>query len=260
MIIDIHAHIGTISGKQMPVSLQLAEMDKHHIDYAIVSDLACSEKETPNVPGVDLQYIKNKEAIEIMRPYKDRLGVYLYCRPNTEFGFNEAFERLYLENRDMVKGLKIHPGMSGIAANDPRLFPYYEMAGKYGLPVLLHTQETDTSKVSFVCEMAEKFPNTNFILGHLALGNDKEESYQSLGKYPNVYGDTAFVIFRFAQAVCDRGCEDKLMFGADSPVGGVSTYSSEFYYKEYFGNDILTQAQMDKIMFQNAIKLFHLAF
>jgi predicted TIM-barrel fold metal-dependent hydrolase len=260
MIIDIHAHIGVLSGFEMPVTMQLEAMDKYHIDYAIVSDLLCSEKETPNQPGVDLQYILNKQAIEIMRPHKDRLGVYLYCRPNTEFGFNEAFEQLYLENRDMVKGLKIHPGMSGIAANDPRLFPYYEMAGKYGLPVLLHTQESDTSKVSFVCEMAEKFPNTNFILGHLSLGNNKDESYESMAKYPNVYGDTAFVIFRFAQAVCDRGCEDKLMFGCDSPVGGVSTYGSEFYYKEYYGNDILSKEQMDKIMFQNATKLFHLEF
>ena len=48
MIIDIHAHIGVLSGFEMPVTMQLEAMDKYHIDYAIVSDLLCSEKETPN--------------------------------------------------------------------------------------------------------------------------------------------------------------------------------------------------------------------
>lgn len=248
MIIDIHTHLGTVENRyHMPIDYQLKAMEKYSVDYAIISDISCGEPYS--VGELDLQYKKNKKAIEIITPFKEKLGLMPWCRPNAE-GYNKKLEKLIIENRDIIKGLKMHPNISNLAFNDEKYIPYLEIAEKYELPVLVHTKDSPFSKVSFVEEMAKKFKKVNFILGHMNLGGDKAESFRIIKQNPNVYGDTAWVTFEDTEKAIALGLEEKIFFGTDSPISGLDTYKD--FYKPYFEK----QDKLPLIMSENAKKLF----
>ncbi len=259
MVIDIHAHIGVVPGGfQMPLENQLLGMQEHGIDFALISDITCGESQTKPRDQIPYQTVINQRAAETVRRHKDRLGLMLWCRPNAEAGFTEDFKQIYLDNRDIVMGLKVHPDISGLPFNDSRMNPYLEMAAEFSLPVLIHTQETPFSRVQFVCEMAERFPDARLILGHMSLSGSKEGALRAMAEYPNIYGDTAWVKYETAVTACRMGLADKLLFGTDSPIGGIHTYGDTEYYPEYYENPILSQNEMDKILFGNALRLFRI--
>ena len=258
MIIDAHTHLGIVPGRyDMPLANQLKAMELYHIDYALISDISTGECFGLAPEGVDWQYTVNRDAIAQIRPYADKLGLLLWCCPGAA-GFNDAFEQLYLENRDIIKGLKVHPDISGVAFDDDRMIPYLEMAQKYDLPVLTHTADNPHSKISCVCNMAEKFPDVKIILGHLCLGSLKDESFDAMEKYPNLYGDTAWVTMNFTADGCNRGLEDKILFGTDGPIGNIHTCGNEKFYGPYHRGEVLSKEAWEKVMFRNAIRIFKL--
>ncbi len=257
MIIDVHAHIGVVPGGfHMPLENQLLGMERFGIDYALISDIRCGESQTRPKDGIPYQTLINREAAALARQHSDRLGLMLWCRPNAEEGFNRAFEALYLENQDTVKGLKVHPDISGLPFNDPKMDPYLEMAAQYGLPVLIHTKESAYSKVRFVREMALRYPTVPLILGHMSISDPKEEAFRAMADCENIYGDTAWVYYADTVRACQMGLEDKILFGTDSPIGGVDTYGDPHFYPEYYVNQELPQDTAEKILYRNAQRLF----
>ncbi len=242
----------------MPLKNQLYGMEKYGIDYALISDISCGESQTKPDGKTPYQTVINQQAVDIIRQHKNRLGLMLWCRPNAEDGFTKAFEDIFLQNLDIVKGLKVHPDISGLPFNDARLYPYLEMADQYQLPVLIHTQQTPYSKVAYVCEMADRFPNVPFILGHMSLAEDKQESFRALKKYPNIYADTAWVYYSDVVTACEAGLCDKILFGTDSPIGGADTYGDPAFYLDYYTNPSLPKETAEKVLYKNAQKLFNL--
>lgn len=249
MIIDIHAHIGVVKGKfNMPPEFQLEGMKKYNIDYALISNIACG------YGNYELE--GNIEAINTARENKDKLGVMLWCAPS-ETADIKAFEKLYNDNRDIIKGLKIHPDISGIRADSEAFYPYLSLAEKYSLPVLFHTQDTDFSKVRYVLNASEKFPDVKMILGHMSLASDNSEALEAVKNHKNIYADTAWVKSDIIERAKNLCAEDKIMFGTDSPIGGPDTYADPEYYPEYYKK---TGTEAEKVMYTNAIRLFGLEF
>ena len=259
MKIDVHAHIGRlVNGEDMSLEKQLRGMDAYGVDYALISHIECGERLLEDNPLADRQQMKNLAAIEAAAEHPRRLGVLLWCCPDDP-GYSADFERLYRDNRKLIKGLKVHPDMSRTDANDKRLWPYYEMAARWRLPVLVHTRENRHSKVSYVVEMARRFPNVPFILGHMSLSDDKEESLQALETYENMYGDTAWVYSTVLAEAEKRGVIHKILFGTDSPIKGWDTYGDPEFYQAYDHLDeILTQESCLRVFFQNAVQLFRM--
>lgn len=247
MIIDIHAHIGIVKGKfNMPPEFQLEGMKKYNIDYALISNISC-------VYG-DFELEGNIEAVKTAREHRAKLGVMLWCAPS-EMTDIKAFEKLYTDNKDIIKGLKIHPDISGIRADSEAFYPYLSLAGKYSLPVLFHTQDTDFSKVSYVLNASELFPDVKMILGHMSLTSDNTEALEAVKNHKNIYADTAWVKSDIIERAKNSCAEDKIMFGTDSPIGGPDTYGDRKYYPEYYKK---TGAAAEKVMYKNAVKLFGL--
>lgn len=247
MIIDIHAHIGIVKGKfNMPPEFQLEGMKKYNIDYALISNIACGYG--------DFELEGNIEAVKTAREHQAKLGVMLWCAPS-EMTDIKAFEKLYTDNKDIIKGLKIHPDISGIRADSEAFYPYLSLAGKYSLPVLFHTQDTDFSKVSYVLNASELFPDVKMILGHMSLTSDNIEALEAVKNYKNIYADTAWVKSDIIERAKNSCAEDKIMFGTDSPIGGPDTYGDRKYYPEYYKK---TGATAEKVMYKNAVKLFGL--
>jgi predicted TIM-barrel fold metal-dependent hydrolase len=73
-----------------------------------------------------------------------------------------------------IRALKAYLGYIPRGAGDPGYHPYYRLAAKYRIPVILHTGDTfsQNSRLKFahpltIDDVAVDFPQTNFVLAHL---------------------------------------------------------------------------------------------
>jgi hypothetical protein len=170
--------------------------------------------------------------------------------------------------------IKIYLGYVHRFAYDSAYEPIYQLAKKYGVPVVFHTGDTYSTraKVKFsdpltVDEVAVDHPDITFVIAHA--GNPWIESAAEVAyKNPNVYLDgSAFVIGDIKKLPKERlesnaikplkwifnYIEDpnKLMFGTDWPLVKMGDYVEVFKKaipKEYW----------NKVFYENAVKVFKL--
>ena len=245
MIIDIHTHYGVIEGGYyMPLEMLLDAMKKNGIDYALISNIEC---------GIYHEGINsNRKMLDMVRKNRDKLGCMLWGCENSDDGQKKEFEELYLNNTDIVKGIKIHPDLSGKRADDKCFDFFYQLGGKYGLPVLLHTKKGPYSSIEYIVNAAKEHPETIFILGHMDLGSDGSEALMAVEKYDNIYGDTAWVPFDVVMKAEKMGISHKMMFGTDSPISGETCYEDACYVDYFTRNADYRKG----IMADNAIRVF----
>lgn len=246
-MIDIHTHYGVIEGQyNMPLDMLLDAMKENGIKYALISNIEC---------GIYHECIEgNVKMLDMVRKHKDRLGCMLWGCENLDDLQKEEFEKLYLANQEIVKGIKIHPDISERRADDECFDFFYQFAQTYSLPVLLHTKDSPYSSVKFVVNAAKKYPDTLFILGHMGLGSDGHEALEAVKKYENVYGDTAWVRFDVIEKAEKMGISHKIMFGTDSPISGETCYEDP-YYKEYYSYE---QDFVRQVVEYNARRIFQM--
>lgn len=239
MVIDIHTHIGVKKNSfNMPKDMLLKSMDKYGIDYALVSDLEA---------GFGSSFRKNAELIAFAKQNHKRIGVLLWCNPGDKI---EDLEKLYTESPGIIKGIKIHPDIAGTPISDQSFEASLSFAEKYRLPVLVHTKYNEFSRTEFAITAAVRHPKTFFILAHMEICSDNNASLQAIKKYPNIYGDTAWVKYDIVARAEQAGVRHKILFGTDNPIAGEETYADKTYYKAYFD-------KMDAdIMYENAKKVF----
>lgn len=247
MIIDIHTHYGIVPDKyNMSIEMQLEAMKKYHIDYALISNIECAML-SESISG-------NVRMLELVRTHKDKLGCMLWAHENLDEDQKMTFKELYLANQDIVKGIKIHPDISGKRADDACFEFFYSMGAKYNLPVLLHTKQNDFSSVEIVVNAAKRHPDTIFILGHMEICSDGMAALEAVKKYDNIYGDTAWVHLEIVREARKMGISHKMMFGTDSPISGADCYGDE-YYVDYYKQE---ETYMADVMSENARRIFNL--
>lgn len=262
MVIDTHAHIGTILKFNMTKEMLLESMDKYGVDYSLISNIEGAEFDNDQSP-IPEKFQKsqkkiNEAAIKLAREYPSKIGVLMWAKPSTE-GCIKEFEDMISNNRDVVYGIKIHPYHSKIGFDSPKIEAYIKLAEKHGLPVVVHTDMGFESSPKKVYHMATKYPKVNFIMVHMGLGTDNREAIELISKLPNLYGDTTWVEPENALKMIEKCGIDKLIFGTDNPIDGVNTYSNKFYqtYLNDFKNK-LSSINYDKLFYKNAVKLFKL--
>lgn len=247
MIIDIHAHYGIVPGKfHMPIEMQLEAMEKHHIDYALISSIEATIEDE----GISA----NDNLLELVREHKDKLGCMLWVNEKLDEAGKESFEELYFANKDIVKGIKIHPDVSETRADDTCFDFFYAMGAKYNLPVLLHTKQNRFSSVDIVVNAAKKHPDTVFILGHMEIGSDGQNALEAVKNHDNIYADTAWVHLEVVKEAYKMGITHKIMFGTDSPISGADCYGDDYYVGYYKQKE----AYMADVMSENARRIFQL--
>jgi predicted TIM-barrel fold metal-dependent hydrolase len=60
----------------------------------------------------------------------------------------------------------LHPAVQGFTAADELIYPLLEAAARERLPVYIHTGPPGSATPWQVVELAERFPETDFIMGH----------------------------------------------------------------------------------------------
>jgi predicted TIM-barrel fold metal-dependent hydrolase len=98
-----------------------------------------------------------------------------------------------------ARGIALLPGLHGFYGNDRRVWPIYEMAQSFKLPILAQTGDAGTlppggrghwGRPRYFGDVAVSFPRLQLILGHLGKGYESEIAVLTR-RYRNVYTETS---------------------------------------------------------------------
>ena len=266
MIIDTHAHIGSILDFNMTTEQLLYSMERYGIDFTLFSHIGAVECDHMGNPVPDfLQRPQNELLIEALNEAKkapDKLGVLPWLKIRQELP-DADFIRLLRENRELIYGLKLHPFHSRVAPDDVRLEPIYRLAAEFGLPVVSHTGGCPEAMSVHLFNAAKAHPETDFVMVHMDLGTDNSAALELLGELPNLYGDTTWVPVATTVEAIRRYGSRKMLFGTDNPIDGPDTLlhnrtGDRSLYQQYFNElrDMISPEEYDDLMFYNAQRVF----
>ena len=269
MLIDTHVHIGGEAvGFEMTEEKVIEAVKKYGIDHIVLSnadsgELDHSQKVLPE-KYLFSQEDSLKRAIEMARKYPGLITLAAWIRPYLQQP-TEEFEQLIKDNLDIIKGIKMHPYHSKTAPDDERALSYIELANKYNLVVISHTDDKGEGSPEHLYNAAKMFPNIPFVMVHMGLGSDNRLALDLLGKADNLYGDTTWVPMKTTIEAIKRYGNSRIMFGSDLPIDGVDTYlcnpkGERSLYQDYFHvlPDLISKEDYEAIMYRNAMRLFRI--
>ena len=268
MFIDTHLHFCNNLLWRMPPEDLLKLIEKYHVDYAIVSNANGAELDhnqmliPENYQTTQIDVLK--ESIALAKRLPNRIGIAPWIKPHTE-SCDQNFIKLFEENIEYIKAIKLHSYHSNTAINDEKMKPYIELAKKHHLPFIIHTGGCEKARCIHVLDAALKHPEINFIMVHMDLGSNHQEALDCLGKAKNLYGDTTWVPIEITLEAIKRYGSQKIIFGSDAPIDGIDTYVTNKYnepsmYVQYWNKlpTLISKKDYNNIMHKNAIKIFNL--
>lgn len=121
-------------------------------------------------------------------------------------------------------GMKIHPPMQFIRANNHKCMELTRLCGKLGMPCLFHSGASDISpefqndypRIEYFREPVQEQPETTFILGHGGI-HFYQELIELARKNRNVYIELSGQPEKPIREMLDAGLEDRLLYGSDWP-------------------------------------------
>ena len=218
-IVDAHLHLGqpgVFFAPETELEQLLALMDRLNIRAAVCTDhLSLYEGCGATLAGL-------REVFEQSQGRIHYLGVFHPGRST------ECLETLATA-RDWpgLVGLKIHPSLHRVPAEDPSYEPAWRFAAEHDLPILTHSWSvSDYNPVQrwSTPERFEgyirRFPDVRLILGHAGgRGTGRGEAVRLAQEYPQVYLDFAGDIFCFGliETLVESVPVEKILFGSDFP-------------------------------------------
>ena len=268
MIIDTHAHIGSVLTFRMTMEDVLYSMERYGVDFSLISNIEAVECDNSGrlIPKL-FQTKQNsliKKMIRVVRPHSDKLGILVWIKPLTEQPDDE-FVRLIEENRDIIYGFKTHPFHSRVAPDDERMEAYYKIAERFGFPIASHTGGCPEAASIHMFNAAKAHPKLDFIMVHMDLGTDNSQAVDLLGRLPNLYGDTTWVSVESTLKAVKLWGSEKILFGTDNPIDGKDTLlhnkTGDRSLYQYYFNEFRSQVSAedyDNIMYKNARRIFRI--
>lgn len=214
MVVDAHAHIGQTPYARQAVEDVLATMDQNEVDRTVLCAM-----------GAHL-VVHNREGndfiADAIAAHPDRLIGFASVNPWYGAAALEELERATVGRG--LAGLKLHPPMQGFEADDDVVLPVLEKAIELGLPIYIHSGTPVASLPLQVLELATRYPDGKFILGHMGGADFYVDVPLSFGRVANVWVETSLTCHAgyVAEAVARLGAE-RVLFGSDSPTSAVAT-------------------------------------
>lgn len=155
-----------------------------------------------------------------------------------------------------LTGVKLHPDIQGINADDPKLLPLYALMQETGMTLYLHVGD-DRAEYRFssserTAHVARLFPGLKIVAAHLGGYRSWDRSYRLFG-LDNVFFDCSSTL---AELPADRAVRlmeqcgfDRILYGTDYPVMHLCDYLSLFLSLP------LTETQREDILYRNAKRL-----
>lgn len=262
MIVDCHVHVNNYHDETADrltenVALLKHEMKKNRVDASLI---LTSYKVVPGRPSTRA----------VVEAVKDSPNLFVVAGISySDFTQRDIDEIRELITAGSVVGLKLYPGYEPFYPADEKLQPVYRLAAETGVPVMIHCGDTFTAKGKIkyshplnIDEVAVDNPDVNFLICHL--GNPWiRDTMEVIYKNANVYTDISGLVLgdfsdRFEkfmhkqlQEMLTYGAEpEKCLFGTDWPISSMESYV------EFMDSLGIPQRDKNKMMYENAIKLF----
>jgi len=124
-------------------------------------------------------------------------------------------------------GLKLHPSMHGVPADDPVYEQAWRFAADHDVTIMSHSWSASSYNPVQILSTprrfevhVRKFPQVRFVLGHAGgRGGGRPEAVRMANEYPQVYLDIAGDIFeyRLLETLVQSVPVEKILFGSDIP-------------------------------------------
>ncbi len=264
MIIDCHTHLNryedsepdTLEGRRDALK---AEMARHGVDYALVLSSYKVNERRPTL----------RQILDVVDD-DPQLGVVAGVSYKSYSAHDLADLRALL-GEGRIKGLKLYPGYEPFYVHDPRLQVVYELAGEFGVPVMIHTGDTfdPAGKVRYaqpleVDDVAVDFRDVTFVICHLGnpwITDAMEVIYKNDNVVADVSGFTVgdfeerferYMLQQVKAAIAFSGHPGKLLYGTDWPIASMGSYL------RFVRQLDLTDEELEQVLWRNAARVFKL--
>ena len=219
-IVDAHVHIGQpgvfFAPETGPDHL-LAFMDLLSIRFGILAGDHIALHEGPQASLSQLCEVHDKSQGRLFF-----LGVF---DPRAAESSLAALEQA--ADWSGFSGLKLHPSLHGVCADDPLYEGAWRFAAEHDLPILTHSWSiSDYNPAQKYAtpdkleEYARKFPQVRLVLGHSGgRGSGRLEAIRMANEHANVYLDFGGDIFcyQLIESLVASVPPEKILFGSDFP-------------------------------------------
>ena len=248
MIVDAHLHLPwqepDLNAKKDRL---MAELEKNGVSGGVV----IADSELESVIG------SVAECVELFRG-GEKIKVVAGISPLISFEGQLRLCRELLDRGD-IAGLKVYTGHEELYCTDSSLFPVYDLAAEYRVPVLFHTgwDNSHYAAPERMKALAESRPQNIFVYCHCFYPNT-EKCFEVLGDCGNVMFDTSSLadseehIHAIASSL-ERAIESmphRIMYGSDY---GSCDMGAHIRFAERLH---LSEAQRRLFMSENAAGLY----
>ncbi len=156
-------------------------------------------------------------------------------------------------------GVKLHPDIQGIPADDKRMMNLYRLCAENDLPVLLHTGDKrfDFSNPNRLLPIIKAFPDLTLIGAHFGGYSDWDNASRVLADEPTFLVDCSSSFFALsrqtAAEILRRYGANRVLFGTDYPMWPIE---NELKTLDSLG---LTGSELTAVLGGNAMRVFKLA-
>ena len=261
-IIDCHVHLNHYEGtKYLPLEdrkeLLLRTMHESNVDHSIILS---SYKVNPDRPSTE-------QLIEVTSK-QDNLSI--VAGFSIDGHNDEDFQdcRKWLKD-GLIRGMKLYCGYEHYYPYDKRYQRVYDLCVEYGVPVMIHTGDTFSSKGKLkyshplnIDEIAVDNPELKIIICHIGnpwIQDCEEIIYKNKNAYADISGLVLgefthyfedFMVDKVREFLNYAGEPRYLLYGSDWPLSSMDSYLNFAAKLE------LTQHSRELLMFRNARALF----
>jgi len=216
-IIDAHCHVGQgcgLEGTPHPDPLPqgaraerlLGEMDRCGVSAAVIvpADRCIAVYNTEG----------NDEVLSAAKRHPDRFIPFATANP--WYG-DRALDELTRAFDLGAAGLKLHPVIQGFQIIDEICFPLVELAVRLRKPIYFHTGTPVCSSPFQLTELAMRYPEGVFIMGHAAYSDYWNDVSASVKCVPNILIETSQHLASFIRTLVEQVGAEKLIYGSDWP-------------------------------------------
>jgi len=207
IVVDCHCHVGIGHEYQQTAEELLREMDRYEVDRAVICPVdRCIAVD--NREGNDF-------VLDTARAHPDRF--YAFATANPWYG-KRAVEELRRALGEGARGIKLHPSLQGFLLCDELVYPLVELAEELAVPVFFHTGTPVFSLPMQLAELALRFPQVNFIMGHMGSTDFWLDAIPAAQQARNIYLDTSWSLpDEVTRAIAAVGA-GRVLFGTDTPL------------------------------------------
>jgi predicted TIM-barrel fold metal-dependent hydrolase len=221
-IVDAHCHMGTLYNFYFPkadIEEMIQDADILGVEKMCIAPHA----------AISCDYrFGNRQLLEAINKYPDRVNGLLTCNPNFPEDIDEQFNSYYQVRQ--FTGVKIHNDLHSYPVNGENCLKIFEKVRLYGGYVLAHTWESSQNDSINMCEeVIRNYPDMAFILGHAGgLADGISKSIKVVNTYENAYLDTSGFEFSntWIEEIAAKADVTKILFSSDCPFhdlrGGIS--------------------------------------